>query len=135
MFDDLESLAKWCDILVVSAPLNELTRGSIDRKILECLEGKRLINVARGEIINEDDLYHAIVRGTLIGYGSDVWYTYPTHEAPNCAPSKYAFENFDNVVMTPHNAGFEENSRTIRYEDVFEKIIEIKNGDFSKAKY
>lgn len=134
MFDDLKAMAEWCDVLIVSAPLNDDTDNSIGKDILEALRDKTLINIARGQIINEDDLYHAVVSGVLAGFGSDVWYTYPTREMPICSPSKYSFENFDNVVMTPHNAGFEENSRRVRYEDVIAQIYEIARGDYSRAR-
>lgn len=135
MFETLEDLANWCDILIISAPLNDKTKGSVNGRILRSLENKTIINIARGSIIDEDALYRAIVGKKLAGFGSDVWYTYPTHEAPDCAPSKYPFESFDNVVMTPHNAGFEKNSRTVRYNDVYRQILEIIHGDYSSAKY
>lgn len=127
VFDDLESLADWCDIFVITAPLNETTEGSVDAKIFEKLISKTLVNIGRGPIINEDDLYTALTKGELYGFGSDVWYQYPSKEVPDQAPSKYDFSKFDNVIMTPHNAGAEVTSMEIRYKDVVGRIIEASN--------
>ena len=39
-FDDLKQLCEWCDILIVTAPLTELTKGSIDDEVLKNMQGK-----------------------------------------------------------------------------------------------
>lgn len=128
LFQSLEELAKWCDILVIAAPLNDETKASIDKKILEKLKSSILINVARGPIVVEDDLYEALKSNTLEGFGSDVWYQYPNKDQKNIMPSKYPLESFENVVMTPHCGGFEETSLSLRCQDVVEQIIEYSKS-------
>lgn len=119
----LEALCEWCDILFVATPMTEKTRNSIDAKMLNRLEGKSLINVGRGEIVKEEDLYKSLAAGELAGFGSDVWYQYPKGKEGHCWPSKYPLHEFNQVVMTPHNGGFEATAREVRYQDVLEKII------------
>lgn len=130
-FDDLNQLAQWCDILVVTVPLNEHTRDTVDQGVLEQLKGKVLINVGRGEIVNEDALYHSILKGDLLGFGSDVWYQYPKANEDIKQPSKYDFSSYEQVIMTPHNAGLEKTSADVRNHDVLNQLIKIVNGDFS----
>ena len=105
--DNLLELAKWCDYMVVCAPLNEKTKGSIDKVVLSEMNKKILINVGRGSIANEEDLYNYLKGKQLGGLASDVWFNYPKGEDSFSFPSVYPIHELDNVIMTPHNAGFE----------------------------
>jgi len=131
-FSTLAELAGWCDVLIVCAPLNSETEGSIDQAIFSELSEKVLINIGRGPIINEDALYESLKKHQLKGFGSDVWYNYPTKDMPSCKPSKYALESFAQVVMTPHNGGTEEKSDDIKYMDVAEQLAQISKGNYSR---
>jgi len=123
IFDSLNDLASWCDIFVVAVPLNDNTEGSINLSVLNKLKGKTLVNIARGPVINEDDLFKALSDIGLYGFASDVWYQYPTKEQPMMPPSKYDFTQFENVMITPHNAGGESRSLIVRYEDTVRQIL------------
>lgn len=127
-FDGLKQLCEWCDILIVTIPLTELTVGSINDALLKNMHGKYIVNVGRGSIIEEKAIYDRLKDGTLGGFASDVWYLYPTKEQPDCWPSKYPVHALENVVMTPHNAGFEETSSAVRSEDVLRQIIEFMHA-------
>jgi len=122
-FPSLEDLATWCDHLIICAPLNELTENSIDAKIFTRLKGKTITNIGRGKIIQEEALFHSLEKGELGGLASDVWYQYPSKEEPVLFPSKYPIHSFDNVVMTPHNGGFEMTAEDLRYDDVIDKVL------------
>lgn len=130
-FDNLEDLAQWCDIMVVTVPLNDATRDSVGQEVLDHLKGKVLINVGRGEIINEDALYHSVLKGDLLGFGSDVWYQYPKANEDIKQPSKYDFSSYEQVIMTPHNAGLEKSSASVRNQDVLNQLLKIVHGDYS----
>jgi len=131
-FESLMNLADWCDVFVVTAPLNADTEGSIDAKVLSALTGKVLINVGRGPIIQEEALFKSLNTGELKGFGCDVWYNYPDENTPNCLPSNFPMERFPHVVMTPHNAGTEETAGRVKYIDVAQQLIQISQGDYSK---
>lgn len=122
-FDSLEELSSWCDYLVVCTPLTEITKNSINEKILSKMEHKFIINVGRGNIIDEADLYNHLNNNFLGGFASDVWYEYPDKKNPDRFPSTYDFHKLNNVVMTPHNAGFEVTAYQVRYKDVLNQII------------
>lgn len=132
MFEDLSQLADWCDVLIISAPLNNSTNCSVDCHIFNSLKGKILINVGRGEIVEENALYDNLNNNNLGGFGSDVWYQYPSDEYPVCQPSQYPISNFKQVVITPHNGGFEDRADEAKYVDVADKIRQILAGDYSK---
>ncbi len=63
-----------------------------------------IINVARGKIVDQYALYDALKNGIIGGYGSDVWYNYPKRNDELMNPADVDLGEFENVVMTPHNA-------------------------------
>lgn len=122
-FDSLADLCEWCDGLIVAAPLTKTTKNSVNDAVLGKLTGKFIINVGRGKIIDEEALYNHLEDKRLAGFASDVWYNYPTKDRSECHPSHYPLHEFDHVVMTPHNAGFEVSADHVRYEDVLKQIL------------
>ena len=93
--EDVLSLARESDCLVVTCPLTPATRNLIDAKVLEALgvDGF-LINVARGAIIDEEAMIDALREKRIAGAGLDVYRDEPQVPAALLA--------LDNVVMTPH---------------------------------
>lgn len=92
----LRELAEWSDILVLTLPLNESTRGVVDKEILRAMpRGAYLINVARGACVREADLCDVLAEGHLAGAGLDVTEIEPL---PNDSP----LWGFPNVLITPH---------------------------------
>jgi len=135
-FGTLTEMAEWCDILIITAPLNESTKSSVNTPVLSALNGKVLVNVGRGPIIDEEALFSALKAGPnnggLKGFGCDVWYNYPDKQTPNCAPSQFPIGAFNHVVMTPHNGGTEEGAGRVKYTDVAQQVIQISKGDYSR---
>ena len=119
--DSLEDLVSKTDIIFISVPLNKETESSFNKHLLENMHGKFLINIARGNIVNEDDLYTALKNDTLQGYASDVWYNYPKSGSDYTLVSKYPLHE-ENVVMTPHCGGFAHGSEQKRYIDTLNQI-------------
>ena len=93
---ELERLAAWSEILILTLPLNAMTRGVIDAKIFAAMaRGTYLINVARGSCVNESDLCAALASGHLAGAGLDVTDIEPL-------PESSPLWGFNNVIITPH---------------------------------
>jgi len=106
--DALGQLIPCADVLLVCLPLTPETRGLIGVQELDLLRPSAiLVNVARGAIVDEAALYHALADGRLAAAGIDVWYRYPrtSEERANTPPSDYPFHELDNVVMSPHRGG------------------------------
>ncbi|HUN94424.1 MAG TPA: 2-hydroxyacid dehydrogenase [Burkholderiaceae bacterium] len=95
--ETLAQLAAESDVLIIAAAAGPSTRGIVGRDILERL-GPRgaLVNVARGSIVDEDELVAALSDGRLGGAALDVFANEPDVPA--------ALRALPNVVMTPHVA-------------------------------
>ncbi len=95
LVDDLDELLKKSDIITVHTPLTEETKNMITRKEIEKMkDGVILLNIARGGIINEKDLYEALVSGKVRAAAVDVFTKEPaTDNILLQAP---------NIVVTPH---------------------------------
>lgn len=87
-----------CQWLVIACPLTPETRGLIDAQALARLpRGGRIINVARGEIVDEAALHDALVSGHLAGAYLDVFVKEPL-------PAESPLWDLANVIVTPHNS-------------------------------
>jgi len=96
--DSLLALAEASDILVVACKADETNRGMISREILDALgPDGLLVNVSRGQVVDEDALIAALKSGALGRAALDVFVEEPTD------PNRWA--DVPNVVLTPHTAG------------------------------
>lgn len=83
------------DVITLHLPLTESTRNMINKEaILKMKDRAILINTSRGDIINEADLYEALLNGKISYAGLDVFQNEPT-------PSQRLLK-LDNVVLTSH---------------------------------
>lgn len=98
---DIDELCRVSDVISIHTPLNDGTRGLIDRRRISLMKKSAiLINVARGAVIDEYALADAVIDGRLGGVGIDVYSTEPF-------PTEHPYSKivgFDNVLMTPHMA-------------------------------
>ncbi|MBL7106343.1 MAG: phosphoglycerate dehydrogenase [Phycisphaerae bacterium] len=93
--DDLEKIYKEADYISVHVPRNEQTLNMISKEQFDIMKPSvRLINCARGGIINEDALYDALADKKVAGAALDVFPTEP--------PKNERFKEFENCVVTPH---------------------------------
>lgn len=127
---DIASMAESCDVLFVCVPLSEHTRGSIDREVLAKMHSKFIVNIARGEIIEEEALYWSLSQGVLAGAGLDVWYQYPEMGSYEPTfPSSYPIHELRNVVMSPHAASHAIEFRDGYYREIFEHLaVYLREG-------
>ena len=92
-----EVLAR-ADIVVLTLPLTEMTKGMFDEKFLSvCNPGAILVNISRGAIVKEQALVEALRKGTLSGAVLDVFETEPL-------PADSPLWDIPNVIITPHNS-------------------------------
>ncbi|MBC7324298.1 MAG: phosphoglycerate dehydrogenase [Moorella sp. (in: Bacteria)] len=91
----LEEVLKAADFVTVHLPLTRDTRHLLDREKINLLKpGARVLNVARGGIIDEAALYEALKSGKLGGAALDVFEEEPLKASP--------LLELDNVIVTPH---------------------------------
>ena len=100
---DLDYVLKNSDVVLLSIPLDNLTRDLFGRRELEIMKPNAiLINVARGAIIKEKDLYEHLKTHSDFMAGLDAWWKEPFHSGE----FKLSFPFFDlpNVLGSPHNS-------------------------------
>lgn len=103
----LDELLPRVDFLVLSCALDETTRGLIDARRLARMRPEAvLINVARGPVCVEADLFEALRAKRIGGAVLDVWWRYPSPRDPAPRPSALPFHELDNVIVTPHASGW-----------------------------
>ncbi len=91
----LDTIYKRSDFITIHTPLTDETRGLINVKTIKKMkDGVRIINCARGGIINETDLYEALKSGKVAGAALDVFEKEPPEGNP--------LLTLDNFICTPH---------------------------------
>ncbi|MCP5455270.1 MAG: NAD(P)-binding domain-containing protein [Thermotogae bacterium] len=103
--NDIMYAVKESDIIFLCLPSTKDTENIITKKELDLMKEKFLINVGRGNLINERDLYNALLSENIKGFASDVWFNYPEKHG-YCLPSSYPITLFRNVVVSPHVGGY-----------------------------
>ena len=119
---DLDALVGQADVLSVHVPLTEQTRGIIDGRRLAAMKpGARVINVARGGIIDEAALAAALHQGHIGGAAIDVF----TVEPP---PPDHPLLGAPNIVLTPHLGASTEEAQLNVALDVADQIVQVLGG-------
>ena len=97
-FENINSLAQWCDYLIIAAPASEETYHVVNGDVLNFLgpDGV-LVNVARGTLVDTNAVATALKQKRIWAVALDVYEFEPT-------PPSQLFE-FDNAILTPHIAG------------------------------
>lgn len=129
---NVTNLVQMCDVIIVAAPLNDETKDMFTKQILSRMKKKILINVGRGKIVNEEDLYEALREKKLKGYASDVWYNYPKG-GEVMLPSNYPIHQFENVVLSNHSGGYTTNTNKEVNEDLVKTLEKLRDGNLEDA--
>lgn len=117
----LEQLYRESDFITLHLPLTPQTKGMIGAKEFDMMKkGVRVINVARGGLIDEEALVKAIEDGKVAGAAIDVFQVEP------CTDS-ILFRN-DKIIVTPHLGASTREAQINVCVDVVEQIIDVLNG-------
>jgi len=121
----LDDLFVQADFITVHAPLVEGTRNLIDARVLALAKPTaRLVNAARGGIVDEAALYRALAEGRLGGAASDVFLHEPVGESP--------LLSLPNFVATPHIAASTLEAQTTVAFDVAEEVAAVLRGELPR---
>ena len=94
-YPKVKDLAQNCDVLFLACPATPDTDKMVNAEVLEALGPTGfLVNIARGSVVDENDLLYALQHKKIAGAALDVF-----ENEPN--PNK-VFLNLDNVLLTPH---------------------------------
>jgi D-3-phosphoglycerate dehydrogenase len=124
----LDELLAQSDFLSLHLPMTKESKHLINRQTLAKMKpGAVLVNTARGGLVNEPDLVEALRSGRLGGACLDVF------EAEPPDPSNPLFQ-LDNVVLTPHAAGVDLQSRDDMALSAAEAIVSLSRGEWPAEK-
>lgn len=124
---DLDTLVGQADYLTLHCPMNEHTRGIIDAGRIAAMQpGARLINCARGGLVDEQALFDALKAGHLAGAALDVYAQEPPKDSP--------LLELDSVVFTPHlGASTSEAQVAVSVEIARQAVTFLRTGEAINA--
>ena len=122
----LDTLFRRSDVVTLHAPLTPQTRHLINAQSLALMKPTALlVNSARGGLVDEAALEQALTSGRLAGAALDVFADEPL-------PPGHPFTRLENVVMTPHTAGTDLQSRQDMALLAAQGIVAVLNGQWPK---
>lgn len=125
---ELEDIWKKSDFITLHIPKTPQTANLINKETFAKMKPSvRIINCARGGIINEQDLAEAIKENKIAGVALDVFNSEPLEEN---SPLR---ELGDNVILTPHLGASTEEAQINVAVDVAEQIREVLTGGFARS--
>lgn len=126
----LQEVLSRSDFLTVHAPLIASTKGMIGAEELAQLQpGARVLNVARGGIIDEEALLAALEAGHIAGAAIDVF----TSEPPKPDSSASRLIAHPNVVATPHLGASTAEAQVLVAQDVCQQVLSILQGQLPSS--
>ncbi|MHC4326829.1 MAG: phosphoglycerate dehydrogenase [Planctomycetota bacterium] len=125
--ENVERIFREADFISVHVPRNEQTLNMIDAEQIRMMKPTaRLVNCARGGIINEDALYDALAENRIAGAALDVF--------PKEPPENTRFSEFEHCIATPHlGASTEEAQIEVAVEAARILVDAIKGGPVRNA--
>lgn len=122
---DKNTLLEQSDILSLHCPLSDLTRNFIDKEAIKKMKKSAvLVNVARGAVVNNTDLYEALVNEEIMAAGLDVIEQEPLALTNPLSKMK----DSNKLIITPHIGWASVEARTRCVYQVYKNIEAFQNG-------
>ncbi len=129
VLEELPVFLESVDVIVNTLPLTAQTEGLIGPEAFARMRPYAVIvNVGRGPVIDEATLYTALKEQRIGGGVIDTWYNYPNDGDQTLLPSRFPFQELDNVMMTPHMSGWTHGTIRRRRKTIAENINRIAAG-------
>ena len=126
--EDLPRYLPQADAVFLALPLTRATLGLVDRGFLTSMKQDAiLVNIARGKLIVEDDLFEHLKARPRFRAALDTWWTYP--DTRDGRPFHRPFQDLPNIVMTPHVAPFVAGQRGRAMEAALENVLRFLRGE------
>lgn len=121
----LEEVFRQADFITVHLPLNKESKYIIGEKAFSLMkDGVRIINCARGGVVDENALYKAMKSGKVAGAALDVFEKEPNTDSP-------LFE-FSSFIATPHLGASTQEAQLSVATDVAREVVAALKGEFVK---
>ncbi len=124
--ENIEEAVSDADIVVLTLPLTEKTKGMFSKELLAKFKSDAiLVNIARGQIVNEKDLIFALENNKLGGAVLDVFENEPLSEDS-------PLWNMKNAVITPHNSYASHKNQERLYKLIYNNFSKYIKGEAEK---
>jgi phosphoglycerate dehydrogenase-like enzyme len=111
------------DVVILTLPLTTETKNMFNEELLSQFKSDAiLVNIARGAVVNEEDLINALKNDKLGGAVLDVFNTEPLNEESE-------LWDFQNVIITPHNSFVSPKNNERLYNVVYNNLKEFMKGE------
>ncbi|WP_297487139.1 2-hydroxyacid dehydrogenase [Thermococcus sp.] len=125
VYRSLEDVLRESDIVILALPATPETYHVINEERIRLLEGKYLVNIGRGTLVDEKAIVKAIGEGKLKGYASDVFEKEPVQEHELF---RYEWE----TVLTPHYAGLSKEAMEDMGFQAVKNLLAVLRGEIPK---
>ena len=127
LLEDLPRFLPHADAVFLALPLTRTTEGLVDHRFLASMKEEAiLVNIARGKLIVEDDLFEHLKSHPRFHAALDTWWTYP--DGKEGRPFHRPFHELPNIVMTPHIAPSVPGQRGRAMEAALDNVIRFLRG-------
>jgi D-3-phosphoglycerate dehydrogenase len=118
---DFDTVVKRSDFISIHTPLTEETENLFNKKTFTlCKKGVRIVNCARGGIVNEEDLLQALNDGIVAGAALDVFVNEP--------PGQHPLLQHPNVIVTPHLGASTEEAQEKVAIQIAQQVVDALRG-------
>lgn len=125
---DLEYLLRESDFILISVALNKRTRSLIGKRELDLMKPDAvLVNVARGDLIDERSLYEHLRSHPKFKAGIEAWWIEPFNHPK--FEVHYPFFELDNFLGSPHNSYLVDGIQLKALQSALENILRFVNGE------
>jgi D-3-phosphoglycerate dehydrogenase / 2-oxoglutarate reductase len=132
LVESLTELLPLADFLTIHTPMLASTRGMLSTAELNTMKrGARILNVARGGIIDEEALLQALESGHIAGAAIDVFTAEPPHKDPSSTAAKLV--QHPRCIATPHLGASTVEAQENVSIDVCEQVLQILAGDLPRS--
>lgn len=122
-----EEMLSQVDILSLHCPLTNENKEMLNEQTIAMMKSNAtIINTARGKLINESALYHALKEGRINAAGLDVHYEEPI------STDNHLLSTLDNVILTPHIGGLSFETFQTMMKDAIENIVMFDKSQLEK---
>jgi phosphoglycerate dehydrogenase-like enzyme len=120
LLDNLDEQLKIADIVILTLPLTDSTRGMFDKSKFDLMKKSSIfVNIARGPLVVESDLINSLKPGDISGAVLDVFGEEPLN-------GNSPLWNMDNVILTPHNSFVGENNNKRMFNVIVDNLFKEK---------
>jgi len=125
---DTERVVSNADILVITIALTRSTDGLIDARKLSLMKSDAvLVNVARGEVVDEEDLYRHLVQNPHFTACLEAWWIEPVRHGK--FETQFPFFELPNIIASPHNSAMTEGAVAVGVRRAAQNVLRFLQGD------